>query len=146
VTLQGLILATSFGQRDLDKLPAAPTGVDLYRDYTPGSKLEKLLAFADICDLGSSFNDFIVSSLNVVKEARSTTSFDNWLVGRMGFVKFIESSLDGIVSEINSPSYLHVKREQVREYRDTLEQLSADPKHKLTIQYRLLYEAATALT
>ena len=47
VALQGLILATSFGQANLERIPE-PIRETAYRPYQPTTKLEMLLAFADV--------------------------------------------------------------------------------------------------
>jgi len=94
--LQGLILATSFGQANAATLPNVP-GVVLRRDYTPTTPTEKLLAFADIGRfmLGSSHH--LNGALKMLEESgKIPESFDAWLKGEKGFLGYVQMRFDQV--------------------------------------------------
>ncbi len=116
--LQGLILATSFGQKtaaSLDEL----LGVRLQRDYAPYTPLEKLLAFADIGRFMLSPEAHVRGSLATLKESGAQPeSYDEWLQGELGFLSYIETHMNGISQQIGTGPWagLMAKLLGVRQY------------------------------
>lgn len=94
--IQGMILGTTFMQGNRALFP--PTnGIDLYRDYAPNTKLEKLIAFADINSLVSPDEEFIDEHFQLIKECTIATmpaNYDVWLKGRAMFLAYQRSRLE----------------------------------------------------
>ena len=97
VQLQGLILATTFGQQNAAAIPDA----SYLRDYTPTTSLEKLLSFADINSLEDSMSDWMRENFAVLEESATipiTQSFDDYLEGRLKFLDYMKSKLESVES------------------------------------------------
>jgi len=129
IALQGLILATSFGQ--------AAEG-PYHRDYAPNTLGEKLLAFADIAGFTKGFDEWMKESLNVFREMSPDTlpkDFATMIKGRNGFLGYITSKLAEIKDAVD-PKYfdrLNAQLEQIKvdlgekgeNYRQEFEEIGA---------------------
>jgi len=92
--VQGLILSTSFGQDDLQKLPQSPF-CDLYRPYQPTTDLEQLFQFADIAAIDEDPEAYLSSALAVAKEkavaGEPFFSFEGFLQSEIQFLYYVQN-------------------------------------------------------
>jgi hypothetical protein len=123
LVLQGLILSTSFGQANPANLPDVE-GVILQRNYTPKTDLEKLIAFADIGRFILGPNHHLDGSLKMLEELGNIPqSFDTWLAGEKGFLKYIQIRFDQIKTILGDEGvkFIQTKLDSLREAYDTME-------------------------
>ena len=98
MALQGLILATSFGQNN----PAALNENDrskILRPYKPVTPSEKLIAFADIGNCMVGWDAFVEDNLAVLRETSPSArpdDFNGWISNLHGFTKFVGARLEDI--------------------------------------------------
>jgi len=93
LTIQGLILATSFGQGG--KLPYPSYN----RNYRPTTNLEKILAFADVNGLDLEFDEWVEENFAIIRENRGIgvkEDFDWWIQGRLGFLQYLQDKLNDV--------------------------------------------------
>jgi len=101
--LQGLILATSFGQNN----PA----FQFHRTYEPETHCERVLALADIGGFYDGFKPWMEESLRVLQEADTSAipaDFASWQKNRCGFLSYIEGKLKEMESNFKSRGYLEL--------------------------------------
>ncbi len=80
--LQGLILATTFGQAE--------------KPYKPTTKLERLLAFADIGNFIEGFDAWLINNRDVIKETdpeKRPKNMIEFIKTRLAFIKHVEEKL-----------------------------------------------------
>lgn len=127
VTLQGLILATSFGQNQ-NALDAAFKGAqrpELVRPYSATTDLENILALADVSNFDLTFDSWLKDNYNVVTEtpvSRRPESFDEFLRQRTGFLGYVQMRLDA-VKELMMPSVYDASCAKLTEFKSLIEQL-----------------------
>jgi hypothetical protein len=111
--LQGLILATSFGQGDPEGIPAAIRAT-AYRPYRPVTVLEKLLAFADVSNALVSVEMFDGESAAVAAEgglAALPGSMDEYFRRQLSFLQFVRARLEAIAASLGCSSAAHFEAE-----------------------------------
>jgi hypothetical protein len=104
VALQGLILATTFCQDKISDLP----NPDMFRDYRPYSKGERLLAFADVNVLEGSFVHLLTDAILVFSERGAIERLSNHEVLHdelSSFLRHVEHSLSSIRHDIDNNAY-----------------------------------------
>lgn len=98
LTVQGLILATSFGQADPEGIPAEIREV-AYRPYRPVTLGERMLAFADVSNALGSFATFDSESAAMAEEqgVRSLpATIDGYFRRQLSFLEYVQSRLEAI--------------------------------------------------
>ena len=136
--LQGLHLSTSFGQSKHAKLPAAPKGVVLMREYAPETKLEVLLAFADISRFMLGADKHMDGSLKLLEESGNKPEcFEKWLEGEKGFFSYIQGQTAVITSMISKDgaSFLQDKLAELQKAFDYIEAGSQDNASGFRAEY-----------
>jgi len=101
LSLQGMILATSFAQNNPDMLP----DYSYQRDYKPIEKLEKFLAFSDINNLEDSLEDWMAQNYAILQESGRggiADNFDKYLEGKLSFLSYVQMKLDDVKPFISS--------------------------------------------
>ncbi len=96
--LRDAILATSFGQNQIDKLPAEHVEL-LYRPYKPVTQIEKLLAFADVSNYRYGLVPFLQDNLSLIKESGADgipETFADFIKTRFGLLGYVESKLNDV--------------------------------------------------
>lgn len=96
IELQGLILATSFGQQDPDiSNPAEKARIQ--RNYAPYSKLEHILALADIGRFILGFEAYLDGSLSFLQESNlHSLRFTQWCQNEINFLAYIDKVIDNM--------------------------------------------------
>ena len=114
IELQGLILATSFGQQDPDISDPAEKAMIL-RHYAPHSKLEHILALADIGRFILGFKAYLNGSLFFIQEANLISlSFTQWCQNEINFLAYIEKVIDNM-SQFIEADYIEQLKIQLSE-------------------------------
>jgi hypothetical protein len=117
------ILATSFGQNNLDKLPENKKGY--YRTYSPETDSQKLLAFADVSGFTKGWNAWADESMRLLEESPSNTpkDIDAWITNREGFVNYYISELLSDLNGTLTPEYIAELNKKLDAIKQTLSEL-----------------------
>lgn len=109
LTIQGLILGTTYGQNSHALLPDAvredPISKDLIREYRPVTDLEKLVSYLDVASFDKDTEDFIADNINAFLENDPSDiplTSSRWIAKTSGFLAFLDSRLrplDGVITE-----------------------------------------------
>ncbi|MDD5567354.1 MAG: hypothetical protein PHH01_04125 [Patescibacteria group bacterium] len=99
------ILATSFGQNDLEKLPADKKRY--YRPYKPETGTQKLLAFADAANYAKGWDAWLEQHWHLLEESPQNTpsTIDAWIAGEVGFVHTYLSPMLESLQQLFTPEY-----------------------------------------
>lgn len=129
------ILATSFGQANIDNLPEGKK--DYYRDYQPVSDSQKLLALADVARFINGWDAWLDGNLRLYQESPQNcpAEIDAWIVSEEGFLKsYVLSSLKSM-EHLFKPDYFNDLKQRLS---DILVGLSAlkDPANPDRVLYQ----------
>jgi hypothetical protein len=113
VILQGLILATAFGQRDEAGLKEKYPTLDLVREYRPFTDLERLLAFADVNQLEGTDEERMRDDLSVLRESlrhAPAPSFERYVAGRAAFLAYLATKVADVKPLLSEEYGDHLER------------------------------------
>lgn len=105
------ILATSFGQLDVSRLPVDKH--HYYRPYKPSSPAQKLLALADIGSFKKGWEHWISESFRLTRETKSTSPWelDEWLRRRDVFARVhLTHVLHDCYDYLNAEYFRHLEQ------------------------------------
>jgi len=126
------ILATSFGQNDVSKLPKGKQ--HYFRPYKPGTDSQKLLALADVGGFTKGWNGWVDEGPRLLEESpqKSLFDLDAWLRYEERFVDFYISPLLDSTKHLLKPEYFKQLRQDLDILRRELTMLKKKSNPKRT--------------
>ncbi len=113
------ILATSFGQDNLEKLP----NEKWFRSYKPESNSEKLLVLADVMDFTRRWTYWINQGVKFSKESsRKFNGLDDFLKMEIGFIAYVKKII-GDAEYLLSDNFLKKLRKKLEKKKIKIEEL-----------------------
>lgn len=117
------ILATTFGQGDISKLPKGKESY--FRSYEAETPAQKLLALADVSGFTKGWESFMDTSLLIFQESpqNAPQNIDAWIKSQQGFVNFYILPLLEKVKDLLQVEYFEKLQEDLRLINAKLDEL-----------------------
>lgn len=129
--IEGNILATTFGQNDMSKLPKD----SYFRSYKAETPSQKLLALADISGFTKGWEKYMDTSLLIFQESPKNIprNIDEWLMVQQRFISFYISPLLAKVEDLLQPIYFEQLQGYLKAILEKLEELKNESNSQRAI-------------
>lgn len=147
LVLQGLVLSTSFDQKSLEDVPNS----SYQRDYEPHTKLEKILAFADVFHMDCPFDEWITEGFSVIPEMspeKRPVDMDSYIKKTSGFLGYVQAKLDDLKEDLPAKEYRNFAQEidEKRKYVDEMNQAGSVNRAKYSKELAIILDQVALVT